>query len=227
VRTALDASTCGKFSAQLLDGLAPADRDKVLAAATRREFRAKSAIASQGEPADHLYLLVKGRAQLYFTTVEGKKIVLIWLAPGHILGGSALLSKPSLYLASTEAVQASCTLVWSRATIRELAKRYPQILENALLTASEYLAWYCAAHAALGTQSAEQRLSDLMVCLTRGIGREVQGGVELDVTNEELASAANITPFTASRLLSKWRRSGVIAKRRGKIFIPSVVRLAA
>jgi CRP-like cAMP-binding protein len=219
--------TCGKFSAQLLDGLAPPDRGQVLAAATQKRFAAKSAIINQGDPADHLYLLTQGRAQIFFTTAEGKKLILLWLAPGQILGGFALLSKRAHYLATTEAVEDSCTLVWDRATIRGLAKRYPQILENAILTASEYLTWYCGVHAALNTQSAAQRLSQLIVCLGRGIGRKVRDGVELDVTNEELASAAHITPFTASRLLSKWQRSGTIAKRRGKILISSLDRLAA
>jgi CRP-like cAMP-binding protein len=217
--------TCAKFSAQLLDGIAPPDCQKIFAAASRRQFPAKSIIAYQGEPADHLYLLTKGRAQLFFTTSSGKKIILLWLAPGQILCGAALLSRPTLYLVTTEAVEASSTLVWDRATIRALAERYPRIVENTLLTASEYLAWYCAAHAALSTRSAKERLSQLLVCLARGIGRRVRGGVELDVTNEELASAASITPFTASRLLSKWQRSGIIAKRRGKILIPSLDKL--
>ncbi len=219
--------TCGKFSAQLLDGLAPPDCDTILAAATKRQFPAKSVIANQGGPAEHLYLLTRGRAQLFFTTTNGEKIILLWHAPGQILGCGALLSKPSRYLVTTEAVEDSCALVWGRTTIRALAKSYPRILENAILTASEYLAWYCAAHAALSTQSAPERLSQLLVCLARGIGRGVGGGVELDVTNEELASAASITPFTASRLLGKWQRSGAIKKRRGRILIPSLDRLAA
>jgi CRP-like cAMP-binding protein len=227
MRASETPDTCGKLSAQLLEGLAPQDYENVLAAATKRQFPAKSAITNQGDPADHLYLLMKGRAQLFFTTPNGKKIILLWIPPGHILGGFAFLSRPSHYLVTTEAVQASCTLVWDRATIRALAKRYPRILENALVTASEYLTWYCAAHAALSTQSAQERLFHLLFCLARGIGREIRGGVELDVTNEELASAANITPFTTSRLLGKWQRSGAIAKRRGKILIPSLDRLAA
>ena len=133
----------------------------------------------------------------------------------------ALLSKPSYYLVTTEAVEASTMLVWDRPTIRRLAKSYPQILENALLTASEYLAWYCAAHAAMITENAQQRLSQAIVCLARVIGREVSGGLELDVTNEVLASVAHITPFTASRLLSKWQSRGAISKRRGKIVLHS------
>lgn len=227
MRASETADTCGEFSARLLDGLAPHDRQQILAAAAKRQLPAKSVIANQGDPADHLYLLTEGRAQLFFTTQKGKKIILVWVAPRQILGGFALLSKPSHHLVTAEAVEASYALVWDRATIRALAKQYPRILENALITASEYLTWYCAAHAALSTQSAEQRLSQLLVCLSRGIGRKVRGGVELDVTNEELASAANITPFTTSRLLGKWQRSGAIAKRRGKILIPSLDRLAA
>jgi CRP-like cAMP-binding protein len=57
------------------------------------------------------------------------------------------------------------------------------------------------------------------------IGQEVAGGIELDVTNEELAHAANITPYTTSRLVSEWQRSGAIRKYRGKILLCSPKRL--
>jgi CRP-like cAMP-binding protein len=57
------------------------------------------------------------------------------------------------------------------------------------------------------------------------IGQKVPGGVEFDVTNEELASAANITPFTASRLLSEWQANNAVVKRRGKILLRSPGRL--
>ena len=102
---------------------------------------------------------------------------------------------------------------------------FPLLLENTLLTASDYLAWYVAAHAALICQTARQRLAHLLACLARTIGQKVPGGVEIDVTNEELAGAANITPFTASRLLSDWQSHGALAKRRGKLLLRSPERL--
>jgi CRP-like cAMP-binding protein len=34
-----------------------------------------------------------------------------------------------------------------------------------------------------------------------------------------LAIAANITPFTTSRLLNEWRRNGAVVKTRGKILL--------
>jgi CRP/FNR family transcriptional regulator, nitrogen oxide reductase regulator len=214
---------CTKLHSQFLDGLAPPDLDIILAAATQRHFPSKAAIVKQGDPANCLFLLTKGRARLSFTTREGKRIVLLWLAPGQILGGAALLSKPSFYMIETEAVGPCSVLMWDRTTIRELAGRYSRLFENAISTASEYLAWFCAAHAALSTQSAQQRLFQVIVCLAQVIGREVPEGVELDVINEELADAASITHYTTSRLLSKWQRRGVITKRRGKILIHSAI----
>jgi hypothetical protein len=57
------------------------------------------------------------------------------------------------------------------------------------------------------------------------IGQKVPGGIELDATNEELASASNISPFSVSRLLSEWERKHAVEKRRGKILLRSLERL--
>jgi CRP-like cAMP-binding protein len=87
--------------------------------------------------------------------------------------------------------------------------------------ASDYLTWYFADHVALTCHTARQRLAQVLTRLAGVIGHKVSGGVEFDATNEELASAANITPFTASRLLSEWQTNRAIAKHRGKILIRS------
>ena len=99
---------------------------------------------------------------------------------------------------------------------RILQPNIPVLLENALSTASDYLSWYLAAHVALTCHSAEQRLAGVLESLAGVIGQKVSGGVELDVTNEELASAANVTHFTASRLIGRWQRHNVMKKSRGK-----------
>jgi len=53
------------------------------------------------------------------------------------------------------------------------------------------------------------------------MGKRISGGIEFDITNEELANAANITPYTTSRILSEWQRTGAIRKQRGKIVVRS------
>ena len=201
------------------DGLAVEDRKKILAAAKPRRFAANSVITNQGHPADSLFLLTKGRARYFFDELEGQHILLHWIAVGELIGGKALLAKPATYLLGSETVRECNLLVWDRATIRGFVAQYPVLLENALAIASDYLGWYLAAHVALTCHSAEQRLAGVLGSLIRVMGQTVPGGVELDVTNEELANAANVTAFTASRVLSGWQRRGVVKKSRGKILL--------
>jgi CRP-like cAMP-binding protein len=179
----------------------------------------------QGEPADHLLLLWKGRARYFFETPNGKKLILIWITPGRAFGGAALAPRPSTYLLSTEAVRDSVVLVWDGPTIRALARRFPQLLENAIAGAMDYLSWYVAAHAALCSQTARQRLASVLLGYTSSMGQRVAGGIEFDITNEELANSANITPYTTSRIISEWQRTGAIRKNRGKILVRSPERL--
>jgi CRP/FNR family transcriptional regulator, nitrogen oxide reductase regulator len=207
------------------DGLALGDRKKILDAAKPRRYAAKSVITNQGHPADNLFLLTKGRARYFFDERGGQHILLHWLAVGEIVGGKTLLAKPSSYLLGSETIRECHFLVWDRATIRGFVEQYPILLENALATASDYLAWYLAAHVALTCHSAEQRLAGVLASVAGVIGQDLAGGVELDVTNEELANAANVTAFTASRLLSAWQRRGIVKKSRGKLLLRQPTRL--
>jgi CRP/FNR family transcriptional regulator, nitrogen oxide reductase regulator len=210
---------------QFLDGLTPGQRMTMLAAATQRRFPVNSVITNQGHPADQLFLLTKGLARFFFITDKGKKLLFRWLGPGDLFGGRAVLSSPSSYLFSTETVVDSTVLVWNRPTVRGFVSKYPKLLENALLTASDYIAWQLTAHVGLACNTARQRMAQVLLTLARTVGQEVAGGIALQITNEELANAANVTPFTASRLMSEWRRDRAILKRRGEVLVRSQERL--
>jgi CRP/FNR family transcriptional regulator, nitrogen oxide reductase regulator len=180
---------------------------------------ANSVVTNQGDPADYLFLVTKGCARYFFVTPEGRKVLLHWLGAGEVFGGAALLPRPSTYLVSTEMVTDSWVLVWRRKTIRDLAARYPELMENALLVTFDYMTLFLAAHVALISHSARERLAGVLVSLAEGFGQDASGGVKLRITNEELANAANVTPFTASRLLSEWQRNGAVVKSRGGVVL--------
>jgi CRP-like cAMP-binding protein len=166
-----------------------------------------------------------GRARYFFETPNGKKVILMWISRGDIFGAAALVPQASCYLASTEAIRDSIALAWERSAIRALAQRFPQLLETVLLIATDYFSWYVAAHAALVSQTARERVAHVLFGLAQTIGERVSGGVQIDVTNEDLANSTNITPYTTSRMISDWQRDGVIRKKRGKIFLRCPERL--
>ncbi len=221
------AAVVNHLKPRFLEGLASPDLNAILSAATQHRFVANSVIVNHGNPARHLFLLMTGRARYFYLSPDGQKNLLLWLPPGEIFGGAAFLSTPQDYLVSTEAVRDSCVLVWDRATIRRLAERYPRLVENTLLIMFDYLVAYRAIHISLTTHTAEQRLARVLANLANGMGHKVPAGLELDVRNEELANEANVTPYTASRLLSEWHRQGLVVKTRGKIVVRSPEQLSS
>lgn len=207
------------YRARFLQGLSQREKKIVLAEARYRTYRIGSVIAEQGTQADRLFMLVNGSARYFFITPSGQKINLFWLVPGEIFGGATLLTEPARFVVSTEAVKDSQVLVWQRDAIRSLATRCPRMLESGLGIACDYLVWYLATHLSLVCSSARERLAHVLISLSQGIGLQCRDGIHLEITNEQLANTANLTPFTVSRLLSEWRKNGSISKSRGRVLL--------
>ena len=209
-----------------LEGLGKDQRESILAAGTLRRFRANSLVTHQGHPADHLFMLAKGSARFFYIAPDGKKHIILWITPGQIFGGRSLLLAPSTNIASTETVKESLVMAWSRRTMRGLVSRYPRLLDNAILIACDFHA--IQLHSFVSTRyNARQRLLHVLTTLVPSIGRKVSYGTELDVTNVELADAAHITQFTASRILSELQHEGTLKKKRGKVLLPSAYKALA
>jgi CRP-like cAMP-binding protein len=194
---------------------------KILGAAARKRSRTGAVVVTQNEPAQRLYMVASGQARYFYLTRDGRKLILKWLRPGEIFGAAALMPFPSVYLVSTEITQQGELLYWERPVIRTLAMEHPVIWENTLLVALEYLTLYVATHSALVSQTAQRRLASILITLSQGMGQRTPQGIELHIRNEELADAANLTPFTTSRILRQWHRQGAIDKGRGKIVLRS------
>lgn len=109
--------------------------------------------------------------------------------------------------------------MWKGSTIRGLADQFPQLLLNVYMETITYLRWLIGMYSALAVDPAEKRLAYILLEYVSSIGRRTPDGFELDITNEELANAAIIIPYTASRLIQRWEKIGVIHKSRGKIVL--------
>jgi CRP/FNR family transcriptional regulator, nitrogen oxide reductase regulator len=212
------------LNSSFFEGLATRDIRSVVAAATPRRFLANSILYNQGEPSRAAYLLIEGRARYFYVTPEGQKIVFTSIMPGELMGAAALVRSISSHNVSAEVLSHSRTLAWDKSTIRSLTARYPRLLDNGLSIMAAYITWLISAHVGLACDSAQLRLAQIITNLasrSSGTAGSPRGGIELAVTNEELAHAASVTPFTVSRLMSRWQRSGFLTKSRGKVLLRS------
>jgi len=204
---------------ELLSGLTDHQRELVLQRAERRQFPAHHVIVNAGKPATRLFQLTKGTAKFYRVSKNGVEVLLWWLAPGDVFGVGALLARPWNYIGSVEAVEDCEILSWSRESLRPLSAIHDLITANALHIAMNAMAEYTDRIVESVGESAEQRLARTLVQVARRTGRVRPEGVDVTITNEDLGNLATISMFTASRLMNKWERDGLIEKTRGKIRI--------
>ncbi len=202
-----------------LAGLGPAATRAILGAAKIRRISAKHAITTKGRQATHLFLLQTGRVRYYHLTKQGELVLLASLVPGDVIGLMALLKSPSAYMASAEATSDCELLAWDHASARSFVDLYPLLGENGLRIALGYLGNYIERHVGLVTETAEERLARTLLKLGHQTGAVHHDGVEIRATNAELSALADISPFTASRLLNDWVRAGTVSKGRGRILL--------
>ena len=72
------------------------------------QFAPKDAFFSQGDPADSIFYLQKGRAKITVVSTSGKEATIMLLAAGDFVGEEALAAMPGLRLATATAMT-SCT----------------------------------------------------------------------------------------------------------------------
>ncbi len=210
-----------ELAPRLLKGLSPSDLATILGAATVRRFPARTVIARESHDAERAFLFLEGRGRTFTMTEKGEKVLLVWIFPGDPAGGRAIMSEPMKYMINTETVVDSTVLVWHRNSLLGLTKQHPRLLENALLIASDYLETYRDLHLAASYDTAGKRVARALDRLVKDVGQRIEDGVEFNISNEDLANEANVTIFTVSRLLSEWRRKGLLLKSRGRVVVRS------
>jgi CRP-like cAMP-binding protein len=214
-------------SVRFFTGLDKSETNVILAAATRRKLKGGEIVARADEPASHLFLVREGCVDYFVITSDGREILLRRLVSGNIFGVGAFLSQPVGYVGTSKAVHNSEVFVWEHAVIRQLAKAYPPLSENALRTLLRYIALFAERHIALVTKPAQERLAFALTSLGSRAGHVVPSGVEINIKNEDLASLADVSRFTTSRFMQEWERKGVLEKSRGKVLIQSPEKLLA
>jgi len=204
---------------RLFAGLTKEDIAEIMASGVVRRFGVGRIIVRASEPGMRLYLVKTGSVNYYRVTSEGWQILITRFSPGETFGLGTLLAKPVAYLGTAETVRETELCVWEHSWIRRFVEKHPLLAENALQIGLEYIKLYSDRHAALVSKSAEGRLARMLALVGVRVGRRSASGVEVQITNEHLASLADIGKFTASRLLKKWARKGTVEKTRGKVII--------
>src|SRR5512141_660669 len=91
---------------------------------TAREYRAKQVVFAQGDPADAVFYVQRGRVKLTVVSTRGKEAVIGIVEAGSFFGEGCLAAQP-LRMSTASAMQRTSVMRVERATMVRLLHREP------------------------------------------------------------------------------------------------------
>jgi len=211
-------------SSQLFANLSKEECAKIAVHARGKTFARNEYLFMQGQPYRNMFLIRSGSVKNTQLSPNGNEVILWMYGTGNVVG---VLSEPTscCYTCSAKALEPATALVWEYATVQKLMMEYPQVRRNVSQILVTRLNELEERFREVATENVARRLALALLRLLKHIGKQVNGGVEVSLSREELAQMTGTTLFTISRILSKWGREDLIVPRRESVLVRDPHRL--
>jgi len=174
------------------------------------EFQADECFFTQGDPADSVFLLQRGRAKLAVVSEKGKQATINLLFPGDMFGEGALVARPGLRHAMAIAVYACTALKISREEMIRVLHDHPKFSD-----------WFISYLVARGLRTQADLADHMFNCSEKRLARTLLMMAELGkpdelhtmippITQETLAEMIGTTRSRVSFFMNRFRELGVI-----------------
>jgi len=160
-----------------------------------------------------LFILKKGRVQLYRISPDGRKLVISTLAPETIFGEMSLIGQ-GMYGSFAEATEECMVCKMDRADLERLLLQKPKVALRALEVIGKRLVELEARLEGIVFKTVAGRLASLLLRL-----REEQGDTILGLTHQNLADHIGTHRETTTLTLNKFKAQGLVDTRRKRIEI--------
>ena len=173
----------------------------------------------QGDPAESFLILKTGRVKMRKLSPSGHEVVLHLAGPPHMIGCKGLTLPGSTYPADAVAVDAAIALRFTRKRFLQTVADMPDVFFELLIVMNRRLSEIFMLQSAL-LEPVECRIANLL--LNQAFPEEANLEKwqayplrKVNITKSLIASIVGTTTETAIRVLSKWRKAGIIKSERG------------
>lgn len=170
-------------------------------------------IYSQAEPGEVLFVLKKGRVQVYRLTPEGRKLTLATLGPGTIFGEMSLIGQ-HMYSTYAEAVDDVTLCVMSRADLERVLISKPHVALRLLEVLGARMQEMESRLEGIAYRGVPARLARLLLDLAGDTGPSIAGFGHL-----QLAEMIGATRETVTKTLDEFREAGWVELGRRQVTI--------
>jgi CRP/FNR family transcriptional regulator, cyclic AMP receptor protein len=202
----------------LFRGLSPATLEQIAHLCIRRTYERDSVIFSQSDPGDSLFGVVTGRVRISTSSAGGREVFLNIMEPGDTFGEIALLDgRPRTATAS--AMATSDLLIITREQFLGLLAREPMLTEHLLRLLCTRLRWVSGFAEESALLPVPARLARRLLSLAKLHGHETKVGIELNVSQDEMARFLGLSRQIVNQYLQAWKAQHWVDLGRGRIKI--------
>lgn len=211
-------------NSELFAGLPESQLKYMEASAFTKSYPRGQAMFLMGDTIDRVILLVDGWVKITQCSEDGREVILRLHGPGEVVGELGLWWGKT-HSSAAYALRECTVLVWNSATFNETLELFPDLERNANLIVARRLSKLECNFREMCTRTAVPRLAHGLVSLSEQMGHKTDGGVETNLSQEELGQLTATSPFEVCRVLGMWERDGLVKVQRGVLEIKNLSRL--
>ena len=191
---------------------------KVTAGKSRRQYRPNQSVFLQGDDADAVFYLQRGKVELTVISAHGKEAVIGVLSRGAFFGENCLAVQP-LRTSTARALRSATIVRVAKKAMVALLHREPEFAElfTAYLLARSARIERDLIHRLFN--SSEKRLARALLSLAHFGKTSTPGTVIPTMTRDVLASRIGTTPSKVNGFMNRFREMGFIDYADGGITV--------
>ena len=184
---------------------------------THRRYDTHATIFRQGDLSEFLFVLQEGSVKLTLTDADGREQIIGLPSPGQLLGFNSVDEQAYAYTATALTSAAVCKI--RHRDMLEILHQNPNVAVRTIAMLNEELAQARSLIHILGQKSAVEKVATFVLLLERHSPSAENQTIALPLSRQEMAELLGLTVETVSRLMSEFKRDGLLEAPRGYVRI--------
>lgn len=189
---------------RVLNVLSDEELERLIPHLTERRFKPRQVLFATGDPAERVYLILKGRVKVFQVADNGKEIILDVVGKGDVVGDMAIVEDGER-TATAQAIEETMAVSISWEDFSHLLQQSPRLGFAMMELMARRLAGMQRTFMNIVSKPVSARLADTL------LARSEDGVIRLGLTHQELAQIIGTSRETVTALLSRFVTLGAIA----------------
>ncbi|MDD3717524.1 MAG: Crp/Fnr family transcriptional regulator [Actinomycetota bacterium] len=194
--------------------------DRLLSLCTTEKIAKGEYVFLECDQPRNLYVVVKGEVKLLKQTEDGRETIVEMAYPGEIFGEEAIFDGQP-YPLTAQALSDVELLAITRTDFFTFLRDNPDLALEIITELGARLREAQNTIRALAMERVEWRIARVLLMLSRKAGIVEADGVSIDLplTRQDIADMAATTVETTIRVLSNFKKMGLVETEKGKIIL--------